>query len=131
MCIAAGSFHQGSEIFPPESTGKQCVSNSIIVVICHTEKPVNTWNSEDLDMILLNGNDLYLKIHTQHDYLLINEFPDIVNLNKKTFKICYTQTLYGSLSTASTRLEEVIKMFRYWRYMGISSYVETNMDYQQ
>ena len=84
MCIGAGIFHQGSEIFPPESIGKQCVSNSVIAVIYHTEKPVNIWNSEDLDMILLNGNDLYLKIHTHHDYLMISEVPDIVNLNKKT-----------------------------------------------
>ena len=61
MCIATGSFHQGSKIFPPESIGKQCVSNSIIAATYHTEKPVNTWNSEDLDMVLLNGNDLYLK----------------------------------------------------------------------
>ena len=47
-------------------------------------------------------------------YLLINEIPDIVNLNKKTYKICHTQTLYGSLSTTlseySTRVEEAIKM---------------------
>ena len=61
MCIASGTFHQGSEIFPPESIGKQCVPNSIIAVIYHTEKPVNKWKSADLDMILLNGNDLYLK----------------------------------------------------------------------
>ena len=112
MCIATSSFHQGSEIFPPESIGKQCVPNSIIGVIYHTDKPVNTWSSEDLDMILLNGNDLYLKIHTHHDYLLISEIPDVVKLNKKTYKICHTQTLYGSLSTTSseysTRLEEAV-----------------------
>ena len=43
MCMASGSFHQGNEIFPTEIIRKKCVPNSIIAVIYHTEKPVNTW----------------------------------------------------------------------------------------
>lgn len=100
-CIALGTFHQGSDFFPPQSIGKQCVANSIIAIIYHNEKPVNTWNTQDLDMILLNGNGLYLEKYTNQDYLLISDIPDVVKLDRKTYKITQLHTLYGLLSSPS------------------------------
>ena len=113
-CITIGTFHQGdTSIFPQISAGKQCVPNSVIAVILHTEKPISNWTSMDLDDILLNGNSLYLNIYTRHDYLLVNEIPDIISFHQQNYKLMKHQPIAGSLqgttSEISTNLIDALK----------------------
>ena len=88
---------------------------------------MNTWNSEDLDMILLNGNDRNLLIHGHNDYLLVNEIPGCVKFNGKEYKINQSQTLCGTLcntfSELSVSLEEASQIFHNYEYMDIWNYV--------
>ena len=75
-----GNWHHGdTKQFSPHSVGKQCVANSCVVLIYATVLSMQKWTSQHLDLILRKGDDLYNKINSSHDYLLINEIPQVIN----------------------------------------------------
>ena len=77
--IANGSFHQGDlQIFPPMSAGRQCVANCIMAVIYSFVLPVEQWQTEHLDCILITGNNLYQTIKSPDDYLLVSDIPNFI-----------------------------------------------------
>ena len=74
------NWHQGdTKQFSPYSAGKQCVANSCVVPIYATVLSMEKWTSQHLDLILRKGDDLYNKINSSHDYLLVNEIPQVRN----------------------------------------------------
>ena len=57
-------------IFPQRSFGKQYVANCVMAVVCIFLTP-----ADNLDCILVVGNKFELEIGSQHDNLLISNFP--------------------------------------------------------
>ena len=93
-----GTFHQGDiRVFPPESVGKQCVANCAMAITYTSVMPVNLWESEHLDSILVTGNKLYLTIDSNHDYLMINDIPDVVTEYGGHYKINKYKEMFGTL----------------------------------
>ena len=49
--------------------------------------PVDIWQSEHLDCTHMLGNRLYLKIGTEHDYLLSSDIHEFVTKYSRHFRI--------------------------------------------
>ncbi|KAG5830007.1 hypothetical protein ANANG_G00319420, partial [Anguilla anguilla] len=56
--VVQGSFHQGDPRFG-ENSNRQCAANSLMAILKGKLKNVLTWTTEDLDDVLLCGDDLY------------------------------------------------------------------------
>ena len=93
-----GTFLQGYIwVFPSESVGKQCVVICAMAIIYTSAMPVDQWQSEHLDCILVTGNKLYLTIHSSHDYLMISDIPDVVTEYGGHYKINKYKEMFGTL----------------------------------
>ena len=91
-----GSFHQGIAAFGG-SAGKQCVPNCLAAASFSYLKPVNDWNSSDMDTILKSGNELYSYLQAsstmnQH-YVLINELPRELEIFHEFLSFYYEESL--------------------------------------
>ena len=107
-----GTFHQGDHRFS-KSMGKQCVANSVIAIIYTNIVPLNEWETEDLDSILIAGNVLYKSINLPHDYLLISDIPNIIETFGKEYQIHNIKEIFGTLGNNNSEgigesLEEAI-----------------------
>ena len=94
-----GNFHQGSSIFSLESTGRQCVANCLIFLLHSKLKILEQWTSNDLDIVLLNGDELYKKVEKRVDvtYLLPDELPSDIDHYETKFHIEYKNSTIGIL----------------------------------
>ena len=93
-----GNWHQGdTKEFSPHSVGKQCVANSCVALIYATVLSMEKWISQHLDLILRKGEDLYNKINSSHDYLLVNEIPQVINEFGGQYKVEKYQEMFGLL----------------------------------
>ncbi|KAK3105150.1 hypothetical protein FSP39_018213 [Pinctada imbricata] len=76
--VIQGNFHQGNCMFG-ENAGNQCVPNCLIAGIFGTLKSVHVWTSDDMDTILVTGNELYSFLRASsfinHNHLLVHELP--------------------------------------------------------
>ena len=55
------------------------------------------WTSQHLDLILRKGDDLFNKINSSHDYLLVNEILQAINEFRVQYKIEKYQEMVGLL----------------------------------
>ena len=69
--------------------------------------PVDQWQSEHLDCILVTGNKLYLTIHSSHDYLMISDIPDVVTENGGHYKINKYKEMFGTVGENESMLEQI------------------------
>lgn len=75
-----GNYSQGSDIFRLSSRGKQFMSMSFtFLVFCHAQNSC-TITKNDLDSVLVAGDNLYHEIVKEHSFLLANELPNYVKL---------------------------------------------------
>jgi len=62
-----------------ENAGVQCLTNSLTAMLMNELKDVCTWQSSDLDNILVNGNELYTLVQNRnqvkHTHLLVSDLP--------------------------------------------------------
>lgn len=91
MLFLCSDFHQGSEIFPPLSRGRQCVGNCLVFHALLNIKPLNGWSVECLNAILKAGDELYRFLKTNnkilHDYLAVSDLPKCFMLFGEIFSI--------------------------------------------
>ena len=59
--------------------------------------PVDQWQSEHLDCILVTGNKLYLTIHSSHDYLMTIDIPYVVTEYGGHYNINKYKEMFGTL----------------------------------
>ena len=73
-----------------------------LIFICHTLAVSfsNTWDYKNIDDILQYGSFLYKSLSTTHDYLLVEDLPQIVNHIGFTFQWDISETF---ITCASTR----------------------------
>lgn len=95
-----GSFDQYDPQFA-HFAGKQCVPNSLTAIEMSALKNVLTWTTEDLNEILLHGNELYGSMRTvgaiSHGpgYVAVSELPRKHTLCNKSFTIKYGDSIAG------------------------------------
>ena len=96
--ILQGSCHQGHSKFG-SSAGKQCVMNSLVSLMYSKVKPIRDWNSEDMNVVLNTGNELYqflTRSSTMHDqYVLISEIPRQLECFNKNYCFEFGESLTG------------------------------------
>ena len=97
--VVQGTFHQGHHKFGNNS-GKQCVANSLCAVLYSHMKMMNEWCPLDMDLVLNTGNQLYSYLSNSstvmHEYLLINELPDEVDVFSQHFNMKYDESVCGT-----------------------------------
>ncbi|XDV11213.1 hypothetical protein PO909_000214, partial [Leuciscus waleckii] len=98
--VLQGSFHQGDSRFGFNS-GRQCAANSITAVMMSVLKDVLTWTTEDLDAVLVHGDELYTSMDLQgkindsswRGYVAVAELPTVHTLFNTTFSIKMSDSL--------------------------------------
>ena len=76
-----GSFHQGCLEKFGESSGKQCSCMALYAIVYSSVKSVSRWITNDIDFILMKGDQLYKNQNTDN-YLLASELPTHVFVGK-------------------------------------------------
>ena len=103
-----GSFHQGHVMFE-DNAGVQCVANSLTAMLMNKLKDVCTWQSSDLDNILVNGNMLYTSVKNcnqgNHTHLLVSDLPKSHVLHNVDFTINLGQAFSGIVGVHEYDLE--------------------------
>lgn len=101
-----GDFHQGSNIFPLLSRGKQCVSICLIFLLKTITLDVYDWTKQDLYDVMKHGDELYRKIQKEtlspNEYLHPSELPEKVMFEDHNFyyefRVKVLQTFSGVIS---------------------------------
>ncbi|GFR92730.1 ATP-dependent DNA helicase [Elysia marginata] len=70
-----GTLQQGSSLY--RNKGKQCMGNSLAAFTHHEPKPASTWDSSNIDTILIIGDNLHTKLfkHSSVTYPKMSDFP--------------------------------------------------------
>ena len=97
--IVQGSFHQGStSIFDEKSVGKQCVANCAIAALHTSIIPLYKWSSHVLDQILKGGDKLYNDIHSDNDFLQVQEIGKQISVNENLYAFQIKHEYFGCVS---------------------------------
>ena len=56
--------------------------------------PVEQWQTEHLDCILITGNNLYQTIKSPHDYLLVSDIPNFIAEFGGYYKVTTSSELF-------------------------------------
>lgn len=87
--LCKGDLHQGSNIFPLLSRGKQCVSICLIFLLKTLTLDVYDWTKQDLYDVMKHGDELYRKIQKEtlspNEYLHPSELPEKVMFEDHNF----------------------------------------------
>ena len=97
-CVQGNFPHGDHREFQARSVGKQCVANSIIAIIYSTVLPLKNWEAKNLDSILRSGDRLYSRINSKHDYLLVNDIPDVITEFGEQYSIDKNGEMFGLLT---------------------------------
>ena len=101
LTVIRGYFNQGNAALFPATCGRQCVCNALSSLMWSQLKPLELWERQDLDSILMNGNSLYTHLShaLQQNYILPIELPNMLNLANQTFKINCGNPYFGQIDT--------------------------------
>ena len=101
--VLMGSFHQGHPQFG-DAQNKQCGAISLTAVMKSKTKSVLTWNSEDLDDVLVKGTCLYRSMRAQgkirdhvrgRGYIAVSELPTRHRFWNSDFRIYFSDSFTG------------------------------------
>ena len=102
--VLMGSFHQGHSQFRTER-GKQCGAISLTAVLKSKMSDVWTWESRDLDDVLIKGTVLYRSMRAQgkirdkqRGYIAVSELPRHYKVWNCNFAINYAESYTGLMS---------------------------------
>jgi hypothetical protein len=100
MKVTRASVHQGQAVFSDESRGRQCVAIAAAGACFAALKPIDSWNSSDLDQVLWSGDSLYIEIAQQqpsneHGLLMIADLPERVSVFGTDFSLDHSTATYG------------------------------------
>uniref|UniRef100_UPI00358F260F uncharacterized protein n=1 Tax=Myxine glutinosa TaxID=7769 RepID=UPI00358F260F len=73
-------------------------------IIWSTCKPYSTWSSDDLDQILMAGDDMYQwrSAEKQKIYLLIKELPSMVTFSGVVYQTVFMEPFFGQVFSQAT-----------------------------
>ncbi|TKS65922.1 ATP-dependent DNA helicase PIF1 [Collichthys lucidus] len=104
--VLMGSFHQGHSQFG-NVRNKQCGAISLTAVLKSKIKNVWTWDSGDLDDVLINGTGLYRSMSVQkrikdsvasRGYIAVSELPKQQRMWNCNFAITFAESYTGSVN---------------------------------
>ena len=100
MKVTRASVHQGQAVFSADSRGRQCVAIAAAGACFASLKPIDSWNSSDLDQVLWSGDSLYLEISrkqptNEHGLLMIADIPERFSVFGSDFSVDHSATTYG------------------------------------
>ncbi|XP_033114259.1 uncharacterized protein LOC117114672 [Anneissia japonica] len=108
-------FHQGDSQFSEQSRGFQCSCNALTMLCCAPDIQM-TMTSNDLDLILRHGDQLYKD--TCHDlneagcfvneYLNTEELPTNRTIGNTSYTVRYESERYGSLDSNPNSVFETL-----------------------
>lgn len=102
-----GRFHQGEEKLFGINAGNQCAANSLVAVVFDTEVScfLPGWESITMDSILRVGNNLYSYLHgfAAQDHLLLNELPNVLEIDSQSFDLSYGESVCGDVNMPESR----------------------------
>ncbi|XP_062579086.1 uncharacterized protein LOC134241009 [Saccostrea cucullata] len=101
-----GSFHQAHPMFE-ENAGTQCVANCLAGLAYHKLKNAKSWNTADMDRILMTGDELYTYLQRcssiNDRYLLVDELPQHFECFNRSYEFHASET-YASVVIADDSL---------------------------
>ena len=108
LSSVSGSFHQGCvEMFGPNS-GKQCSCIALYSIAYSTLKSLCRWSSNDLDIIVVNGNQVFKKVNIDN-HLMVSELPLELYIGKCKINVSYSDfPNVGVLKTDVSMLPDLI-----------------------
>ena len=93
------------------------------------------WTSQHLDLILKKGDDLYNIINSSHDYVLVNEIPQVIYEFGGQYKVEKYQEMFGLLYCNNSsgdylgeRLHTVLKSMKNMMFGPMEYYVLVALD---
>lgn len=108
MAVLQGSFHQGDELFPPFTRGRQCLPNCLLFIAKSLLNPFSQkWTPDDVDNILLLGDSLCCHICARFPdlnsniLLLPTDLPKYFGFDDVYFSFKVVCTLFGTLINTS------------------------------
>ncbi|XP_014679363.1 PREDICTED: uncharacterized protein LOC106819228 [Priapulus caudatus] len=99
--IIQGHYHQGADLFHPNSRGKQCMTNALLSLVYSYVSNVNNWMAEDLNKILVSGDSFYTQTPKSQDFLLVSEIPKYFTCFDKNFKITDKTSMVGLVNAVT------------------------------
>ncbi|XP_076158066.1 uncharacterized protein LOC143140832 [Alosa pseudoharengus] len=95
MGFVCGSFHQGDERF--ENGGSQCMAVSLVAMAIDNLSSVFSWNSEQLNEVVVLGNALYSSLRDsgcitdqgEREYLCVPDMPAHIEIKQCQFRCEY------------------------------------------
>lgn len=123
--IIQGSFHQGDSRFGAQA-GNQCIAISCVAICYSSVKSILTWQSADLDQIVILGDILYTisksEQSTNENHLEFLEVQQYVNIEDSIyhFNTDYKETdsenelirvVYGNICSEEELGNRLIKFF--------------------
>ena len=89
QCVSA-DIHQGSNVFSELSRGRQCVANSLVSIVHRaiSGKLLTKWDADDLNSVLMRGDELYKQVRKTcpHAYLNPHDLPQHLCIQHQMLK---------------------------------------------
>ena len=83
-----------------ESAGKQCACCSLYAISFTAVKSPGHWNSDDIDFIVKEGDNLYKSLN-KNTYLMVPDLPEFVPMFESQVKVTYLENEYDFLSIST------------------------------
>ena len=80
MKSVTGTTHQGDITMFGETAGRQCICNAIYAIAWSMTRRIGLWNEQDLNYILVEGDQLY-KAKNTSNFLSLEDLPGSVEIN--------------------------------------------------
>ncbi|XP_053396810.1 uncharacterized protein LOC128556283 [Mercenaria mercenaria] len=126
MLSVKASTHQCNPMF--YGAGRQCVANSYMAMTKSLKKPLQFWQTEDLDDILNNGDKLYTELSAsgqREPYLLISELnkPEVCSNFRFKINNIYSGDIHASSAeNPFSTLSDAIQNIETFAFLTIKCY---------
>ncbi|XP_030019138.1 uncharacterized protein LOC115439442 [Sphaeramia orbicularis] len=103
--VVHGSFHQGDHRFLYR--GVQCMAIALVSLARHTVKSVFSWDSFDLDRVLVEGDKLYCDLRSKNlfshvsNLLSVPDLPKVFPIDRPEFSVSCGDTWSGEVGVTS------------------------------
>ena len=84
--VVTGSTHQASDKYAVSSRGKQCTPVSFFAILFSAVFDVIHWTTRTVDLIVDQGDNIYLSVPHTHDYFDYTELP--LSMSVPPHRVC-------------------------------------------
>ena len=106
-----GFFHQGNVEKFWDTAGRQCTCMALFAIAYTSFKRLGIWKKCDLDVILVNGDQLYKSLN-RTDYLSVTDLPETFQVGSVPVNVEHNINKYGTLRNGIVSAQELSEIFR-------------------